>query len=71
MFGLGAPELLVIVVVLVLLFGGTRIAKLGGGLGEAIANFKKGIAKPRDHYPPHPVPGRRGTRGSLRSEALD
>jgi len=48
MFGLGVPELLVILVILIVLFGGSRIAKLGGGLGEAIAGFRKGISKPSD-----------------------
>jgi sec-independent protein translocase protein TatA len=43
MFGLGMPELLVILVILILIFGTSRIASLGKGLGEGIRNFKKGI----------------------------
>ena len=43
MFGLGMPELLVILVILILIFGTSRIAGLGKGLGEGIRNFKKGI----------------------------
>jgi TatA/E family protein of Tat protein translocase len=38
---LGLPELLVIVVVLLLLFGPTKIPQLGGSLGRAIRNFRE------------------------------
>jgi sec-independent protein translocase protein TatA len=43
MGSLGVPELLVIFVILVLLFGASKIPQLGKGLGEAIKNFKKGL----------------------------
>ena len=41
MFGLGAPELIIIAVVVVLLFGTRRLPELGSGLGKAISNFRK------------------------------
>lgn len=43
MFGLGFPELLLIVVIVVVIFGTSRIPELGKGLGEGIRNFKKAI----------------------------
>jgi sec-independent protein translocase protein TatA len=43
MFGLGTPELLLIVVVLVLLFGAKRIPELFSGLGSGIRSFKKAM----------------------------
>jgi len=43
MFGLGFPELLVILVIVVLIFGVGRIPELGKGLGEGIRNFRKGL----------------------------
>ena len=37
---LGMPELLVILVIIVLIFGASRLAGLGKGLGQAIRGFK-------------------------------
>lgn len=41
MFGLGFGEILVILLVLVLLFGASKLPQLGAGLGEGIKNFRK------------------------------
>lgn len=40
---LGVPELLVIFLILVLIFGAAKLPQLGRGLGEGIRNFKSGI----------------------------
>lgn len=37
------PDLLVILVIALVIFGGNRIADLGAGLGKGIRNFKKGL----------------------------
>ncbi len=38
---LGMPELLVVLAIVVVLFGATKLPQLGKGIGEAIGNFKK------------------------------
>ena len=43
MFGIGVPELLVILGIVVLIFGARRLPEVGSGLGKAIKNFKIGI----------------------------
>jgi len=43
MGSVGPTELLIIAGVAILLFGGSRIADLGKGMGQAIKNFKEGV----------------------------
>lgn len=43
MFGLGTQELLIILVIVVVLFGATRLPQIGSGIGQAIRNFKKSV----------------------------
>ncbi|MDE3154730.1 MAG: twin-arginine translocase TatA/TatE family subunit [Acidobacteriota bacterium] len=43
MFGLGVPELLIILLIVLLLFGTKRLAGLGSALGQAIRGFKKEV----------------------------
>jgi sec-independent protein translocase protein TatA len=43
MFGLGAPELVIILLLVVLLFGAAKIPELGRSIGEGLTNFKKGL----------------------------
>lgn len=41
--GLGVPELLLILVIVVVIFGASRLPQLGKGLGEGISNFRNGL----------------------------
>jgi TatA/E family protein of Tat protein translocase len=43
MFGLKMGELLIIFLVVLVLFGGTKLPQLGSSLGQAIRNFKRGF----------------------------
>ncbi|MFZ5906701.1 MAG: twin-arginine translocase TatA/TatE family subunit [Nitrospirota bacterium] len=43
MFGLGTQELFIIMIIVVVLFGATRLPQIGSGIGKAISNFKKGV----------------------------
>jgi sec-independent protein translocase protein TatA len=40
---LGGPELIIILLIVVVLFGAGRISRVGGELGTAIRSFKKGL----------------------------
>lgn len=43
MFGFGTPELIIIMGIAFLIFGGKKLPELGEGLGKGIRSFKKGL----------------------------
>jgi sec-independent protein translocase protein TatA len=51
MFGLGWPEVAIITIVTILIFGPKKIPELGGVLGKSLRSFQEGIKKPdEDHH---------------------
>ncbi len=48
MCGLGTPEFIIILVIALVIFGGSRLPQLGEGLGKAIRGFKKGMSDASD-----------------------
>lgn len=46
MFGLGTTELLLLLGIVVLLFGSSKLPQLGAGIGQGIRNFKKAMKEP-------------------------
>lgn len=53
--GIGVPELLIILLIVVIIFGATRLPQLGKGLGQGLKNFKDSVKpdEPREK-PPSP-----------------
>lgn len=41
MFGIGFPELIVILIIVLVLFGANKLPEIGAGMGKAIKNFKR------------------------------
>ncbi len=62
---IGVPELLIILVVVLLLFGPGRISRTAGELGKGLRAFREGLSDkeekkdehPADQPPPPPSPG--------------
>ncbi len=48
-------DMLIVLLIVVLLFGGSRIPQLGAGLGKGIRSFKRGL-EGRDEQDPNPPP---------------
>lgn len=51
MFGLGMPELLVVFVIALVVFGAAKLPQIGSSLGTAIREFKKSIESPPKEVP--------------------
>jgi sec-independent protein translocase protein TatA len=63
MFGLGVGELLLIAVVLLLLFGSSKLPQLGQGLGESVKSFRKAFKEVKgdgDSSKPPAPPAKQG-----------
>jgi len=46
MFGIGMPELIIILVIILIIFGAGKLPEIGGAIGKGIKNFKKATREP-------------------------
>ncbi len=53
MFGLGMPELIIVFIIILIIFGAGKLPEIGSGVGKAIKNFKKATHEsPQEIAPP-------------------
>ncbi len=57
MFGIGIPELIIILVIILIIFGAGKLPEIGAGLGKGIQNFKK--ATKEGEKPPEQIEDKR------------
>lgn len=51
MFGLGLPELIVVTLIIVVVFGVGKLPEAGEGFGKALSGFRKGLRESNDPPP--------------------
>jgi sec-independent protein translocase protein TatA len=54
MFGIGMPELIIILVIILIIFGVGKLPEIGGGMGKAIRNFRD-ASKEAETKPPEKI----------------
>ena len=53
--GLGMPELIIILVIILVIFGAGKLPQIGEGMGKAIRNFKTGISNKEESKEPDKI----------------
>lgn len=52
MFGIGMPELIIILIIILIIFGAGKLPEIGSGIGKGIKNFKKATRETPDKIEP-------------------
>ncbi len=53
MFGIGMPELIIILIIILIIFGAGKLPEIGSGIGKGIKNFKKATRQREEIDPPN------------------
>lgn len=48
MFGIGMPEMIIIMIIVLIIFGAGKLPEIGSGIGRGIKNFKKATKEVED-----------------------
>jgi len=62
MFGLGLPELIVILVIILVLFGASKLPEVGSSLGKGLRSFKKEFSDLKDSIQEPEEPNKKKTK---------
>lgn len=52
MFGIGMPELIIILIIILIIFGAGKLPEIGSGIGRGIKNFKRATQEEQDEIEP-------------------
>jgi sec-independent protein translocase protein TatA len=67
---IGAPELIILLIIVLLLFGAAKLPRLARSMGEAQREFKKGLREPGDEVAPAPAPDEKVTMTRAELDAM-
>ena len=52
MFGIGMPELIIILIIILIIFGAGKLPEIGSGIGKGIKNFRSATKEKPEQIPP-------------------
>jgi sec-independent protein translocase protein TatA len=52
MFGIGMPELIIILIIILIIFGAGKLPEIGSGIGKGIKNFRSATKEKPEEIPP-------------------
>jgi sec-independent protein translocase protein TatA len=66
MFGFGMPEMIIILIIVLVVFGAGKLPEIGGAMGKSIRNFKR-ASEGKDEIEINPAPGKDGKESDAKA----